>query len=112
MKYIFILALSTLICSCSKTRPAIIGDNEYVTLTYKQTGCADVWGYGTTDSLTLIKVAGYLNANGLYNAGLFIKNDGVPEACLACVCKTGKAIIVNTLNSEALKAKYAAAGFK
>ena len=98
------------LAACKKS--GRIGENEYVTLTYKQTSCADPWINAGTDSLTLINIANYLNSSGLYIASLSIKQDGPPETCLACVCKTGKTIFVSTLNSETMKAKYLLVGFR
>lgn len=96
--------------ACWKDRPE--GENEYVTLTYQQTHCADPWPTGTTDSTTLKNVARYLDSAQLYIAGLNIKAETPPEVCSACSCKTGKTIYVSTLNSENQKAKYGLIGFK
>lgn len=95
--------------TCRKTNP---GEDEYITLSYKQTQCADPWRTGATDSLTLANVSTYLAAQGLYVASLQIKTDDVASVCLACQCKTGKTIYVSTLNSDSIKTKYLALGFQ
>ena len=109
--FVLFILIASVIFACTKKNYRI-GDNEYVTLTYKQTFCADPWATGANDSLTLVNVAAYLNSSSLYIAGLNIKQDGSPDMCLACACKTGKTITVSTLNSETLKAKYMQIGFK
>lgn len=83
-----------------------------MTLTYQQTYCADPWPTGATDSATLKNVAHYLDSVQLYIASLAIKAEAPPELCNACNCRTGKTIYVSTLNSETLKGKYEAIGFK
>ncbi len=108
--FILIISIAVVITACNKSAP--IGDDEYVTLSYKQTFCSDPWATGSTDSLTLVNVAEYLNSEDLYIASLSIKQDSSPEMCYACTCKTGKTIFVSTLNSETLKAKYIEIGFK
>ena len=95
--------------SCKKSR--MIKD-EYITLAYKQTFCADAWATGSNDSLTLGSLTAYLNSSGLYVAGINIKQDTNPDLCNACICKTGKTISVSTLNTDSLKAKYGRIGFK
>ncbi len=84
------LMAATFACNKSEKK---IGENEYVTLSYKQTSCSDPWMNTGSDSLTLVNVASYLNSSGLYVASLNIKFDGSPEVCLACPCKTGKTIL-------------------
>lgn len=107
---LFIFLSIAALTACRKDRP--VGEKEYVTLTYQQTYCADPWPTGSTDSATLKNVARYLDSAQLYIAGLSIKAEAPPEVCSACTCKTGKIIYVSTLNSETLKVKYEAIGFK
>ena len=95
--------------TCNKDNAEI---DQYITLSYKQTYCADPWQTATTDELTLKNVADYLNGADLYLAGLNIKQDSTPDVCNACSCKTGKTIYVSTLNSETLIKKYLQIGFK
>lgn len=111
IKFIFIIFIAIFIIACNKNKEKIIGD-QYVLLSYKQTGCADAWTTGSTDSLTLVNLRNYLISKDLYIASLSIKQDGIPEPCYACTCKTGKTITVSTFDSETLKAKYALIGFK
>ncbi len=112
MRTINILLVFTAVTILACTKSNRIGDDEYITLSYKQTFCSDPWATGSNDSLTLANVAAYLNSAGLYIAGLKIKQESSPSACLACACKTGKMIMVSTLNSETLKAKYQQIGFQ
>ncbi|MEO5893450.1 MAG: hypothetical protein ABIQ31_24570 [Ferruginibacter sp.] len=109
LKYLFILLIIATSAACKKSQP--IGEDEYVTLQYKQTSCADVWTSAPTDSATLKNVAAYLNSLNLYIASLNIKKVYTADACDACHCKTGKVIYVSTLNSDSLKAKYGRIGF-
>ncbi len=112
MRTLSILAIFMIVTvfACTKDEP--IGENEYVTLSYKQTSCSDPWMNTSSDSLTLVNVANYLNGVQLYFASLNIKLDGPIELCLACPCKTGRTIFVSTLNSDSLKARYERIGFK
>ncbi|HEX2606183.1 MAG TPA: hypothetical protein VHK91_02345 [Flavisolibacter sp.] len=98
-----------MLTACHKAAP--IEEKEYVSMTYNQTQCADPWPYGTTESSTLQNVAKFLDMQGLYRAGLSMKAEIPPAACLACSCPTGKVIEVNTLNSSLLKEKYNKLGF-
>ena len=111
MKNIVILfsLFTFIIASCSKKS---LLEDKYVTLSYKQTACADPWRNVAVDSLTLINVADYINASDLYIASLIIKQETQPEACDACGCKTGKIIYVTTFDNDSLKAKYSRIGFK
>jgi hypothetical protein len=83
-----------------------------VTLKYAQTQCADPWRTGASDSETLAHINHYLDSLNLYVADLTLKKEGDPVTCLACTCITGKVIYVSTLNSEAMKEKYLALGFR
>lgn len=109
-RYISLIFLGAAIVSCHKSKP--IGSDEYITLKYQQTSCSDPWTNAASDSLTKANIAAYLNAAGLYIAGLEIKQDGIAETCLACFCKTGKTIYVSTFNNEVTRAKYLQIGFK
>ena len=100
----FIILLAVITFSCTK-KPI-----QYVSLSHKQTICADQWPGGSNDSLTLVNVAHYLDSLGLYIAGLSIKLENSPESCTTCTCKTGKTIYVSTF--ENLKDRYLIAGFQ
>ena len=106
----FIFLTVVIIVACSKSKP--VGDNEYVTLSYKQTSCSDPWRTASNDSLTAVNVSAYLNSSNLYHAGVFIKTDGLEQNCAACMCKTGKTIYVSTLKSATLIEQYNQKGFK
>ena len=109
MKLFYLLCLITIIYACKKEK--IIQDN-YTTLTYKQTQCADAWATGITDSITLVNVANYLNSQNVYVASLSIKAVNPADLCNACICKTGKLIYVTTFDETTLKQKYLALGFQ
>jgi len=106
----FLLIITIILFACNKEK--LIGKDEYVTLTYQQTSCADAWATGFSDSATLHNLSEYLISSGLYIASLNIKQVGSPVICDACYCKTGKVIYVSTLNSDSLKAKYNRIGFR
>lgn len=106
----FLLIITIILFSCNKEK--LTGNDEYVTLTYQQTSCADAWATGSSDSITLHNVSEYLVSSGLYIASLNIKLFSSPVICDACYCKTGKVIYVSTLNSDSLIAKYNRLGFR
>jgi hypothetical protein len=110
MKYYLPIAfvLALLLFACKKH---LLSD-QYITLSYQQTYCADPWMNQADDSLTLKNVAAYLNSASLYVAGLSIKQETSLVSCAACNCKTGKIIYVTTLDADSLKAKYQRLGFK
>jgi hypothetical protein len=110
LKDLLLLLIAVIIFSCKKEK--LIGDDEYVTLSYHQTYCADLWETGNTDSVTLRNLANYLIDANLYVSSLYINEETPGEMCNACTCKTGKVIYVSTLNSDSLKVKYARIGFK
>ncbi|MEO8762986.1 MAG: hypothetical protein ABI416_01805 [Ginsengibacter sp.] len=103
------LFMTIVMPACKKNK---ILKDEYTTLDYKQTFCADPWPIGGTDSLTLKNLAAYLDSSGLYLAGLTIKKEADEDLCYACFCKTGKTIYATTLASDTLKARYGRLGFK
>lgn len=106
----FLIIVTIILFSCNKEK--LTGKDEYVTLSYQQTFCADAWTTGSSDSLTLHNLSDYLVSAGLYIASLNIKLVDNPQTCYACNCKTGKVIYVSTLNSDSLKAKYNRIGFR
>jgi hypothetical protein len=109
MKLFFLLCLTSVFFACKKNK--IIRD-DYISLGYHQTQCSDAWATGTTDSITLVNVANYLNTQNIYFAGLSIKQVNPADLCLACTCKTGKIIYVSTFYDNTMKQKYQALGFK
>ncbi len=112
MRIILQIIFFILIISLSCKKQKLIGD-KYITLSYKQTSCADAWASGSNDSITLKNLANYLNSYNLYIASLFIKQDsGYTISCLACTCKTGKTIYVSTFDNDSAKAQYMRLGFK
>ena len=82
---------------------------EYV---YKQTYCADPWGYGSTDSLTGVRLLHYLDSAQLTVPlmGVLVKRviqTGV--SCQACHCISGKEIYLTGMyqtNSTQEKALF------
>ena len=97
--------------ACNKDNNLIA--DKYVTLSFKQSFCADPWTNNlSNDSLTLKNVAAYLSGNNLYFANLFLKQDTLPDAFNSCNCKTGKTIYVSTLFSDSLVNKFIRLGFK
>ena len=112
MKITFIFFVIVVVAFIGCTKKERQGENEYVQLSYKQTQCSDPWANGSTDSLTLVNAANYLNGAGLYIADMHIKQESPSDVCQGCSCKTGKVIYVSTLNNSTLKEKYAQLGFK
>lgn len=67
---------------------------------------------GSIDSITLKKLAGYLDSSMLYVASLNTEQENPPRDCKACTCKSGKMIYVSTINSDNIVAGYLEPGFK
>lgn len=109
-KYLLFCFVMLGLAACTKQSPA--GEDQYITLEYQQTQCSDKWAYAASDSLQLAAVAHYLDSAGLYVASLSMRQEQPAMVCAACTCPTGKIIAVSTLNSDSLKAKYAALGFQ
>lgn len=103
---VFVLLL---LSSCD--RKDMIGKDEYVTLSYKQTFCADAWGTVNNDSVQLANLSTYLANQQLYIASLNIKQETAADLCNACTCKTGKVLYVTTLNSSTMIVRYQQIGF-
>jgi len=104
---LLLIMLGTVACKKDKSLTT-----KYITLSYKQTYCADPWAIGSNDDQTLENVADYLEARGLHFASLQIKQVTPAELCLACQCKTGKTIYVSVPNSDNVKAQYQEIGFQ
>jgi hypothetical protein len=94
--------------ACTKERTC---KDDFTTLKYLQTGCADPWQNSFSDSFTIANVTTYLLSQGLFVDSVFIKKDTPAQVCLACNCKTGKTIYVTTLNDSITKAKFTQIGF-
>lgn len=108
--FVSIVIMAIAITAC--TRQELIGNKEFITLSYQQTYCADPWKTGSNDSLTIENVTHYLDSAGLYRAGIHIKSEGGTATCQACACQTGKIIYIITLNSNSIIARYNRIGFK
>jgi hypothetical protein len=64
-------------------------------LKYIQTQCADVWGYGNTDSATIKMAYRYLDSLGLLDqTSWFTINNDIAQLnnCTSCTCASGKLI--------------------
>jgi hypothetical protein len=103
-----VLLLVFLVTACHPQKKWL----QYVTVKYSQTGCADAWQTGATDSITCVNVAAFLSDKNVAVLGVTIKNDGVQELCNACFCKTGNTIYVSTLEGDDNLATFAKLGFR
>jgi len=76
-----------MICSgCEKIRPT-------VWMEYHETGCSDPWFGNNTEAIeTEKKVKEFLKKNDVKVFDVELSSDGIPEACFACFCKTGRII--------------------
>lgn len=92
------LLLTIVLFSCEKEHM------KYTTVYYQQTYCSDPWPTGTTDSLTLVNVAHFIDSIGVYIASLGIRQDHPADACTACACKTGKVIYLTTFEGDEMPA--------
>jgi hypothetical protein len=110
MKYLIVLMVMCNVMNCSKRDD--VGSNEYVTLSYNETQCSDVWTRGNTDAVTKTNLSNYLASQNIYFADITIKQDTTGAVCTACTCGTGKVIYVSTLKSDAILQKMKALGFK
>jgi hypothetical protein len=93
-----VFALLTSMVSCNKKGPDC-GCEPYpfkhTSLKYQQTQCADVWGYGNTDSATIKMVYRYIDSLGLLDkTSRFFINKDTPQLnnCASCTCASGKLI--------------------
>ncbi len=109
-KIIYGVLCTVLFSACIKSSQL---QKEEVVLSYNQTQCADKWGYGNSDNLTIAKVARYLDSLKLYHSAITIKFDpNLQAVCLACTCTSGKIISVTTSSDITTRTKYEAIGFK
>ncbi len=76
---------------------------------YKQTGCADVWGYNGTTAESLIKCVTYLSDNGIVVKNYHFIDEKPGSVCLACTCTTG--IVYKVFVDEKYADKILALGF-
>lgn len=88
--FIFIISFIpaiTFLDSCDKIR-----NIQWVY--YDITGCSAPWGYvtWTTESETIKIVEEYFKQKNVRIYKIKITNDGTPQACKACYCKTGQRI--------------------
>jgi len=86
-------------------------DNEDLVLfLWNQTGCADPWNTGPSDSNkdTSEAIVTYLSENGVDVASIirFVFDESIATGCLACNCTTGTVIYVETTatNSSRMEA--------
>ena len=95
LRLIFLLLIVSISLSCSDD-----DDDDQVLFLWNQTGCADPWDTGPTDSNeeTTEAMASYLAENGVENARIlrFEFDESVATSCLACSCTTGTVIYVTT----------------
>lgn len=80
---------------------------------YEETYCADPWEQNGSysDAELHALVADYLtNSLVVEFSNLLITNEGIPEACLACSCKTGRIIRIEA--AMAYKEILVEKGFK
>lgn len=106
---LFLLSMAFLSPSCSDN-----DDNgDQVLFLWNQTGCADPWNTGPTDSneATTEAMVSYLSENEVENARIirFEFDESVATFCLACSCTTGTVIYVET--TETNSSKMEALGF-
>lgn len=82
--------------SCSDDNDEV----DQVLFLWNQTGCADPWNTGPSDSNeeTTEAMVSYLSENGVENARVvrFEFDESVVAVCLACSCTTGTVIYVAT----------------
>jgi hypothetical protein len=110
MKYLIVAMVICSVMNCSKHEE--IGANQYVTLSYNETQCSDVWTRGSSDNITKTNLAALLNTKNIYVSDITIKQESTGAVCAACTCPTGKVIYVSTLNSDEMKKKLSDLGFK
>ena len=76
---------------------------------YIQTQCADVWGYGKTDSSTALMAYRYLDSLSLLDQTsrfLITKDTTQLYSCLSCTCPSGKLIRLTTERGSADSLRY------
>jgi hypothetical protein len=60
------------------------------THTYRQTQCADPWGYGSNDSQTLRLFNRFMDSVGVRITAASLDSVSRPQPCLSCMCLSGK----------------------
>ncbi len=76
---------------------------------YQETQCADAWqtGIGTDEATVMTAVEDYLENLDIEVFDINMNSDGQGEACLACVCLSGRIIRIeaNVNDATALQAE-------
>jgi len=100
-RFILVTILALLCFSCSKDDDS----NEKIDVMYKQTFCADLWGYADNDSELATKISTFFEAKMIEISEVKFDTKGTEQVCLACTCFNGKRIIVqvNPMDLEAIK---------
>lgn len=97
--FVCLLLLASITLACSDD-----DNDDQVLFLWNQTGCADPWETGPTNSNeeTSEAVVSYLSENGVENARIirFEFDESVATSCLACSCTTGIVIYVETLETH------------
>ncbi len=101
-KLILYTLLGLLFFNCSKDDDS----SGAVPVAYNQTACADPWGYADDNNALAVKIITFFNTENIKISNVNIGPQGIPEACLACTCLTGKRITVDVRSTdlEAIKA--------
>ena len=98
-KYILLTLIGITFLSCSNDDDS---NKDFLAL-YNQTYCADPWGYAENNKELADKISDYLKAVNIEIFNVKIDNKGIPQLCNACICLSGKRIIIkvseNDLNS-------------
>jgi len=109
-----VFILLTCMISCDKIgigpdggcEASLFKDTSFI---YKQTQCADVWGYGKTDSSTALMAYRYLDSLSLLDQTsrfMIIKDSTQLSSCLSCTCPSGKLIRLITERGSADTLRY------
>ena len=102
LRFLLVLFIVPVSMSCSDN-----DDDDQVLFLWNQTGCADPWDTGPSNSNedTTKAIESYLSENGVGNVRSvsFEFDDSLATGCLACSCTTGTVIYVETTVTNSSK---------
>ena len=95
-KYILLAFIGLAFLSCSNDDDS----NEGFSVLYNQTYCSDPWGYDDDNNILVDKIRNYFKAENIEISNVKIDNKGTIQLCNACICLSGKRIIVKVSEQD------------
>ncbi len=75
-------------------------DQDQQFLIYHQTYCSDPWGYSNDDDELVAIIKSYFKSEDIEINSVKIDLEGTQQLCNACICLSGKRILVNVNQSD------------